>query len=90
MILSHKDLNLSAGLIAQVVKNAPTMWETRVQTLGWEDPLEKGEATHSSALAWKIPETGEPDGLPSMGSHRVGHDRSDLAAAVAVHMQKLR
>ena len=54
MILSHKDLNLSAGLIAQVVKNAPTMWETRVQTLGWEDPLEKGEATHSSVLAWRI------------------------------------
>ena len=45
--------------------------------------LEKEMATHSSALAWRIPGTGEPDGLPSMGSHRVGHDWSDLAAAVA-------
>ena len=42
--------------------------------LGWEDPLEKEMATHSSVLAWRIPGTGEPGGLPSMGSHRVGHD----------------
>ena len=55
MILSHKDLNLSAGLIAQLVKNPPAMQETRVQSLGWEDPLEKGKATHSSVLAWRIP-----------------------------------
>ena len=41
---------------------------------GWEDPLEKEMATHSSVLAWRIPGTGEPGGLPSMGSHRVGHD----------------
>ena len=45
--------------------------------------LEKEMATHSSVLAWRIPGTGEPDGLPSMGSHRVGHERSDLAAAAA-------
>ena len=45
--------------------------------------LEKEMATHSSVLAWRIPETGEPGGLPSMGSHRVGHDLSDLAAAAA-------
>ena len=45
-----------------------------VQSLGWEDPLEKEMATHSSVLAWRIPGTGEPGGLPSMGSHRVGHD----------------
>ena len=45
--------------------------------------LEKETATHSSVLAWRIPGTGEPGGLPSMGSHRVGHDRSDLAAAAA-------
>ena len=45
--------------------------------------LEKGMATHSSVLAWKIPGTGEPGGLPSMGSHRVGHDWSDVAAAAA-------
>ena len=57
------------------------MPETWVQALGQKDPLEKEMATHSSILAWRIPGTGEPGGLPSMGSHRVGHDRSDLAAA---------
>ena len=46
---------------------------------GWEDPLEKGMATHSSILAWRIPWTEEPGRLQSIGSHRVGHDRSDLA-----------
>ena len=60
--------------MAQVVKNLPAMWETQVQSLGQEDPLEKGMATHSSIFAWKIPGTEEPGGLPSMGSHRVGHD----------------
>ena len=55
MILSHKDLNLSAGLIAQLVKNPPAMQETQVQSLGWEDPLEKGKATLCSVLAWRIP-----------------------------------
>ena len=49
--------------------------------------LEKELATHSSVLAWRIPGTGEPGGLPSMGSHRVGHDWSDLAAAAAAGMQ---
>ena len=57
-----------------MVKNTPAMQETRVQSLGWEDPLEKGMATHSSSLAWKIPWTEEPGGLQSMGSQRVGHD----------------
>ena len=47
---------------------------------------EKEMTTHSSVLAWRIPGTGEPDGLPSMGSHRVGHDRSDLAAAAAAYI----
>ena len=51
-----------------------TMWDTQVQSLGGEDPLEKEMAPHSSALAWRIPGTGEPGGLPSLGSHRVGHD----------------
>ena len=46
-----------ASLVAQLVKNLPTMWETWVQSLGWEDPLEKGKATHSSFLAWRIPTT---------------------------------
>ena len=59
------------------------MQETRVQSLGQEDPLEKEMATHSSVIAWRIPGMGEPDGLPSMGSHRVWHDWSDLEAAAA-------
>ena len=60
--------------MAETVKNPPAMWETQVQYLGWEDPLEEGIATHSSTLAWKIPWTEEPGGLQSMGSQRVGHD----------------
>ena len=50
------------------------MQETQVQSLGWEDPLEKGMATHSSILAWRIPWTEEPGGLQSMESQKVGHD----------------
>ena len=60
--------------MAQMVKRLPTMRETRVRSLGWEDPLEKEMATHSSILAWKIPWTEEPGWLLSMGSQRVGHD----------------
>ena len=60
--------------MAQVVKNPPAMGKTLVLSLGWEDPLEEEMATHSSVLAWRIPGTGEPGGLLSMGSHRVGHD----------------
>ena len=63
-----------ASLVAQTVKNLPAMWETWVRSLGWEDPLEEGIATHSSILAWGIPWTEEPDGLQSMGLQRVGHD----------------
>ena len=57
-----------------VVKNALAMQETWVQSLGWEDHLEKEMATHSSILAWEISWTGEPDGLQSMGLQRVRHD----------------
>ena len=60
--------------MAQTVKNLPAMQEMWVQTLGQEDPLEKGIATHCSILAWRIAWTEEPDGLQSMGSQRVGHD----------------
>ena len=56
------------------IKNLPAMWETWVWSLGWEDLLQKGMATHSSILAWKIPWTEEPGGLQSMGSQRVRHD----------------
>ena len=57
-----------------MVKRLPTMWETRVRSLGGEDLLEKEMATHSSTLAWKIPWMEEPGRLQSMGSKRVGHD----------------
>ena len=57
-----------------MIKNLPAMWQTQVRSLGWEDPLEKGMATHSSILAWRIPWTEGPGGLQSMGSQRVGHD----------------
>ena len=57
------------SLVVQLVKNTPAMWEAWVQSLGWEDPLEKGKATHSSVLAWRIPWA-----VQSMGSQRVGHN----------------
>ena len=63
-----------ASLVAQTVKNPPAMKETRVRSLGQEDPLVKEMATHSSILAWRIPWIEEPGGLQSMGSQRVGHD----------------
>ena len=63
-----------ASLVAQIVKNPPAMQETWVQSLGWEDPLEKGMATHSRILAWRIPWTEEPGSLQSTGWQRVGHD----------------
>ena len=62
------------SLVAQMVKRLPAMQDTRVQFLGWEDPLEKEMVTHSSTLAWKIPWTEEPGGLQSMGLQRVGHN----------------
>ena len=58
-----------ASLVAQLVKNLPAMWETWVQSLGWENPLEKGKATCSSILAWRIPWT-----IQTIGSQRVRHD----------------
>ena len=57
-----------------MVKRLPAMWETSVQSLGWEDPLEKELATHSSILAWRIPWREEPGGLESMGSQGVRRD----------------
>ena len=65
---------VNAFLVAQTIKNPPATQETWVQFLGWEDPLEKHMATHSSILAWRIPRTEEPGRLQSMGSQRVGHD----------------
>ena len=63
-----------ASLVAQLVKNLPAVWETWVCSLGWEDPLEKGTATHSSILAWRIPWTEELGRLQSIRLQRVGHD----------------
>ena len=57
-----------------MVKNLSTMQETQMLSLGQKDLLEKEMAAHSSILAWRVPETGEPGGLSSLGSHRVGHD----------------
>ena len=61
--------------MTQTVKNWPAIWKTRVQSLGQENPLEKGMATHSSILAWRITWTEEPGGLQSMGLQKAGHER---------------
>ena len=63
-----------ASLVAQTVKHLPAMQETRVQSLGCEDPLEKEMSIHSSTLAWRFPWTEKPGRLQSMGSQRVGHN----------------
>ena len=65
---------IGASLVAQTVKHLPTMQETQVRSLGWEDPLEKEMATYSSILAWKIPWMEEHGRLQSMGLHTAGHD----------------
>ena len=63
-----------AFLVVQMAKNLSAIRETWVQSLGWKDPLEKGMATHSSILAWRIPWTEDPGGLQSMGLQKVRHD----------------
>ena len=66
--------------MAQIVKNLTAMQQTWVQSLGWEDPQEKGMATHSSIPAWRIPQTEEPGGLQSMGLQRVEKQGGKLIA----------
>ena len=73
-LLIRKLYYYGASLVAQRLKRLPLIQETWVRSLGWEDPLEKEMATHSSILAWRIPWTEESGGLQSMGSQRVGHD----------------
>ena len=73
IILGPRDTGRTS-LVAQTVKRLPTMQETQVLSLGWEDPLQKEMATHSSTLAWKIPWMEEPGRLQSMGLQTVGHD----------------
>ena len=63
-----------ASLVAQLVKNLPAMLKTWIQSLAWEDPLEKGKVTHSSIFTWRVPGREEPGGLQSMRSKRVRHD----------------
>ena len=77
LVIERKHLSTveeKASLVAQTVKNLPAMKETWVQSLGQEDPLEKGMATHSSILAWKISWTEKPSRLQSMRIQRVTHD----------------
>ena len=72
--LSHTAQETQEPLVAQMVKSLPAVWETWAQSLCQEDPLEKEMAAHSSILAWRIPQTEEPDGLLSMGYQRVRHN----------------
>ena len=72
--LKHLILVLWDAMVVQMVKNPPAMQEIQVHSLGWEDPLEKGMATHASILAWRIPWTEESGGQQSMGSQRVGYN----------------
>ena len=65
--------------MAQIAKNLPAMWETQVQSLGREDPLEKGTATHSGTLAWRIPWTEEPGGIQSWGRKELDIQESSPA-----------
>ena len=74
MTIFYPDMHIYFSLVTQTVKRLPTMRETQVRSLGWEDSLEKEMATHSSTVAWKTPWTEEPGGLQSMRSQRVGHD----------------
>ena len=74
-----------ASLLAQMVKNLPAMQETWVQSLGWEDPLEKGMATHS-IVAWRIPWTEDPDGLQSMGVAKKSDTTEGVTYGKTMHM----
>ena len=73
-LISRQLVAICSSLVAQRLKGLPGIRETRVRSLGWEDPLEKEMATHSSTLAWRIPWREEPGRLQSMGSQTVGHD----------------
>ena len=72
-LFPHIEHIFGVSLVAQMVKNLPAVWEIWVRILGQKDPLEKGMTTHSSILAWKIPQTEEPGRLQSMRSQRAGH-----------------
>ena len=82
-----------ASLVAQMIKNLPVIQETWVQSLGQEDPLEKGMATHSTILAWRIPWTEEPGGLASMGSqesdtaYQLNHHHHSYSETQGMHLR---
>ena len=80
ILLTSQDVKHPIASVAQLLKNLPAMQETQVQSLGQEDPLEKGMATHSSILAWRIPWTEEPGGLQSMELRRVECDQAQHSA----------
>ena len=73
-VIQRGQYHFWTSLVAQLVQNLPSMQETQVRSLGQEHPLEKGMATHTSNLAWRISWTEDPGGFQSMGSQRVGHD----------------
>ena len=87
--LASLPVKLVVSLVVQMVKNLPVMQEIRVQSLGQEDPLEKGMATHSSILAWRSPWTEQPGGLWLMGSQRVRHYWSRNTLCVLVTLASL-
>ena len=72
--LIHSYITTRTSQVAQMVKNLPAVWETGIRSLGWKDTLEQEMATHSSILTWRIPQTEEHSGLPSMGLQRVRQD----------------
>ena len=88
---------VDTSLVTQMVKNLPAIQEIRIRCLGWENPPEKGMATHSSIFAWRIPWTEESGGLESMGSQRVGHWSTNATTiqvscteTVAVRMKRIK
>ena len=81
-------MEYSASLVAQMVKNLPAMWKTQVQSLGQEDPLEKEMAPHSDILAWEIPWTEEPAGLPSMGLQKSQTWKENIRHNLATKQQQ--
>ena len=84
-LVSHSTWLSWASLVAQTVKHLPAVWEIRLRSLGWEDPLEKEMATHSSTLAWKIPGTEEPGRLQSVGLRRVRHGPKESDTTERLH-----
>ena len=82
---TNSRLPMSSGFVAQSVKNLPAMQETQVQLLGWEDPLEKEMATHSTILAWRIPWTEEPGRFPVHRIARVGRDLATKPPTLYYH-----